>query len=270
MTIKINFAPLGCYAMLFEVMNQLIDNASRDKYTTDIHIDILQSGIFKNKILFSVSNNTNVHPEFIKSFLNKSSNSPEGSFRNGIGLYKCNQSLKSLGSILNVLKNNGFLNIFFCLRISKTPQIIDSREELIPSFINNSNIITLQSKINIEDKPRVLIIEDDTLLWKGWRNSMFDAEITFLKFPNEIRDHHFKENECIVSDFMFDDIPLNNFDFFTKLESYDYKGLVVICSGSIKMAKTILSDKETGFIDFFIIKDFCSYEQLISKAQLEC
>lgn len=269
MTIKIDFAPLGCYAMLFEVMNQLIDNASRDNDTTDIHINILQSGIFKNKILFSVSNNTNVQPKFIKSFLNKTSNSPKGSFRNGIGLYKCNQSLKSLGSILNVLKSSGFLKIFFYLRLSKTPLGIDSKEELIPLFKNNSNIMTQQSKINTEEKPRVLIIEDDTLLWKGWRNSMLDAKITFLKFPSEINSHHFKENECIISDFMFDDMPLNSFDFFTKLESHDYKGLVVICSGSIKMAKTILNDKETGLIDFFVIKDFCSYEQIISKAQLD-
>ncbi len=258
---------------LYIAFNTIIKNASHESVSaTKIQVTISQNWYFKIKkqVLIKISNNGKIIPKNIRGrILFGFTNKKDG---HGIGLKNLRQILRKTGSNLK-LYNQDQTCFSFVVKTSEEKNII------IKNYILDNHYILAEEKNNLNfdtEKPLVVIIEDNELIWHGWELQMIDANILFFKTPDDfffqIDEEKMKGNNylsninAIISDFDFGNgMNFINSNLIGGIENEEEKfnGKMILCTGfNEKIQKEIpkwMKDK----IDLFFQKRPISYNEIL-------
>ncbi|KAB8036991.1 GHKL domain-containing protein [Silvanigrella paludirubra] len=264
---------------LFLAFNTIIKNAVHENVlASKIEVKITQNWFYKLKkiILIEISNDGVKIPKEIRGkILNGFTNKPDG---HGIGLKNLKEILQKNGSKL-FLHNQNITCFSFFVRAS------EEKYELNQNYILENSIKNLKEKEKIKfctksDKPLVVIIEDNELIWHGWEVKMIDANILFFRTPDEFFCHIDEEKmngnnyltniAAIVSDFDFGNgVNFINSNLIGGIENEEEKfnGKIILCSGfNEKIQKDIpIYMKEK--IDLFFQKRPITYNEIMDMIE---
>ncbi|MBX9838230.1 MAG: hypothetical protein K2X69_07910, partial [Silvanigrellaceae bacterium] len=219
------------------IFHVLIHNAIHDSVSAkNVYINIYQKKI-NSKILIDISNDgelidKNIRNKIFKGFTTKQDG-------HGKGLPNLSQMLK---------KSHGNIELINCDKTTfrvTLPYSKDSIINLNTKFSIDYNIqkIDTVNEFISEDKPIVIIIEDEEIFWDEWEEKMIDAKVFFFKDPDDFIRNITKERknnkkylsniDLIICDFNFGDYNLVESDFFEEIKRDNidnFNGNIVISS----------------------------------------
>lgn len=262
---------------LYMAFNTIIKNASHESiYTTKINVNITQNLYYKMKklVLIEISNNGLPIPKDIRGkILYGFTNKEDG---HGIGLKNLRQILKKTGSNLKLYKQEKTC-FSFVVRSS------EEKFKIIKNYVLKNNPILEDEKKNFKidkEKPLVIIIEDNELIWNGWEIKMIDANILFFRTPDEFFCHIDEEKmngnkylssiNAIISDFDFGNgINFINSNLIGGIENEEEKfnGKIILCTGFNEKIQKEIPKLMRNKIDLFFQKRPISYDEILKMIE---
>ncbi len=257
---------------LYLIYNTILKNATHDSLgTKKIHVDIKQCSSFRThkRIVFKISND-GIPIEKInrEKIFQGYSNKKEG---HGIGLKNLKEILKKSGSDLILSKQEKTCFIFelnvsdekFNLIKSMTIPCLFEKEQPVPNPLTSENL------------PWVVVLEDNEMIWRGWKKRMTDAKIFLFKTPDEffyfldeekINERPFLSKvKAIVSDFDFGNgVNFINSNLIGGLENEEeeFSGKLILCTGFNEKIQENIPVYMREKIDLFFQKKHISYFEL--------
>lgn len=262
---------------LFIAFNTILKNAVHDSVNAqNIEVNITQNWFNKVKkvIAIEITNDGKPIPRPIrKKIFSGFSNKSDG---HGIALKNLREILLKNGSFLKLLAKNK-TSFYFLLKASDEKLYIHKSITLKNEI---SEEVLRVKAIDNEEKPLVIIIEDNEFIWNGWQQKMKDAFILFFRNPDEffchideerIHGNHFLSKiSAIISDFDFGNgVNFINSNLIGGIENEDeeYKGKIILCTGFNERIQRGIPHHMKDKIDLFFQKRPMSYLEIIEMLE---
>ncbi|WGL61003.1 ATP-binding protein [Pigmentibacter sp. JX0631] len=257
---------------LFIAFNTILKNAVHSSVQAkNIEVNIVQNWYhnFKKTILVDISNDGLPIPRELRSkILNGFTNKTDG---HGIALKNLKEILKKNGSYLKLLSTSKTC-FSFEIKAAEDKMIIQ-KKILLKNDIIEENI---KNKIDeLSEKPLVILIEDNELIWHGWKLKMTDAHIIFFRNPDEFFCHIDEERmngnyflskvDAIISDFDFGNgVNFINSNLIGGIENEEekFKGKIILCTGFNEKIQKGIPQFMKLKIDLFFQKRPMSYLEI--------
>lgn len=279
--ININYKLKFDRSTLYIAFNTILKNAVHESInTTHIHVKISQNLYqkLKNIVIIEISNNGHIIPKIIRNkIFSGFSNKRDG---HGIGLKNLKQILKKTGSNLKLNKND---KTCFSFAVKTADEVFKISQEF--TFINSEKDCIIETPISLLDnhKPLVVIIEDNELIWNGWKTKMHDANILFFRNPDEFFFYLDEEKihertilssiKAIICDFDFGNgINFINSNLIGGIENEEdnFNGYFILCTGFNEKIKKEIPNWMLNKIDLFFQKrplEFQEIKAMIKKSK---
>ncbi|BBH52123.1 ATP-binding protein [Fluviispira sanaruensis] len=249
----------------------LIDNAIHKSVDAKIIKIIISQKRYNAKIIIDVSNDgipidLNIKDKIFKGYSTKENG-------HGQGLTNLKKMLNRSSAEILLIANNPttFRILLPCLKYSNFRIQMETQKSRLSK---RNKIENLQS---FDNKPLVIMIEDEILFWDDWKNKMTDAQIIFFKNPESFFSYSMgkkinnEEFLCkislIICDFNFGDYNLIESGFFEDIDIYtedNFKGTIVICSSYEKEALRTIPQEYLIKVKAFVPKHPNTYKNLLA------
>lgn len=258
---------------LFIAFNTILKNAVHESVAAkNIEVNITQNWFYQIKklIQIEISNDGKPIPRKIRGkILAGFTNKKDG---HGIALKNLKEILKKNGSSLKLLSQ---VKTCFSFEIKTSEEVL----HICKKIILQNDVIEEVCKHKQEDtseKPFIIIIEDNELIWHGWEIKMLDANILFFRNPDEFFCHIDEERmngnyflskiTAIISDFDFGNgVNFINSNLIGGIENEEeeFTGKIILCTGFNEKIQKSIPDHMKIKIDLFFQKRPMSFSEII-------
>lgn len=125
-----------------------------------------------------------------------------------------------------------------------------------------------ENNLSFENKKCAIIVDDDPLILRSWKRALKNMNVITFLYPENLFEYFIlhpdiiTDIEFIISDYLFGDYSVMNFQEYIKKLRKSYQGVIFLSSDFNSIDENLLNELKLTKIE----KKFYTYEQLKNKA----